>query len=189
MLALTWGAAGVPVIMVSGDDRLERELRGLPWIEYVTVKKSITARTVELRDVDEVHVDLEEAAARAVQRLGRAAVVRITLPAEVTVRAGPPSSLALLDGVPGVAYSDGGVTFRAGRLDEVWAGVNALVRLAVIEFTTIRSEVLSNHPAGPEIQQRFVEALGSRALEVAEGRYVQPTDGERPSPFSFFGVQ
>ena len=43
IIALSWGEVGVPMILVSGDDRLRADLQTMPWLQYVTVKNAIGA--------------------------------------------------------------------------------------------------------------------------------------------------
>src|SRR5689334_6858157 len=39
IVGYSWGRVGVPIIFVSGDDRLQEDLKGLPWLEYVVTKR------------------------------------------------------------------------------------------------------------------------------------------------------
>ena len=52
----------MPMIFVSGDDRLKHDLEVMPWIEFVVTKKATSASTVELRSVDSVHAEMREKA-------------------------------------------------------------------------------------------------------------------------------
>ena len=49
IVAYSWGRVGVPLIFVSGDDRLQNDLKIMPWLEFVVTKKATSASTVELR--------------------------------------------------------------------------------------------------------------------------------------------
>ena len=48
LVGYSWGRVNVPLIFVSGDDRLANDLKVLPWIEFVTTKKATSSSTVEL---------------------------------------------------------------------------------------------------------------------------------------------
>ena len=43
IVGYSWGRVGVPLIFVSGDDRLRDDLKVMPWIEYVVTKKATSA--------------------------------------------------------------------------------------------------------------------------------------------------
>ena len=77
IVAYSWGRVGVPLIFVSGDDRLQNDLKIMPWIEFVVTKKATSASTVELRPVDSVHAEMREKAARAVRNLAKAKVMKV----------------------------------------------------------------------------------------------------------------
>src|SRR5437868_1116905 len=67
------GGEGVPVMFVSGDDRLRDDLMPLmPWLKYVVTKDALSPATVALRPVDTVHREMREGAAAAVRELPKA---------------------------------------------------------------------------------------------------------------------
>ncbi len=115
LVALSWGRFGVPVIFGSGDDRLAADLETMPWIEFVTVKTATSASSVQLRPVDQAHADMTAAARRAVENLSTARVMRVSAPVQATLRAVPPASLEILEGVPGIDYADNTVELRGRR--------------------------------------------------------------------------
>ena len=55
IVAFSWGRVGVPVIFVSGDDHLQRDLVTMPWLQFVVTKWATSANTVQLRNVEAVH--------------------------------------------------------------------------------------------------------------------------------------
>src|SRR5215471_4737550 len=99
IVAYSWGRVGVPMILVTGDDHLQKDLEVMPWIEYVVTKKATSASTVELRPVDEVHAEMREKAARAVRNLGKAKIMTLSTPMQAGLHAVPPASLSSLAGV------------------------------------------------------------------------------------------
>src|SRR5690349_20834968 len=102
IVAYSWGRVGVPLIFVSGDDRLQNDLTIMPWLEFVVTKKATSASTVELRPVDAVHAEMREKAARALRNLSKAKVMTLATPMRAGLHAVPPASLALLKGIPGI---------------------------------------------------------------------------------------
>src|SRR5688572_29983062 len=130
IVGYSWGRVGVPVIFVSGDDRLREDLRVMPWIEFVITKKATSASTVELRPVDSVHAEMREKAARAVRQISRAKPMKIATPIRAALRAVPPASLEPLKGVPGITYADQTITFTAPTFRAAYDGVVGLVSAA-----------------------------------------------------------
>jgi len=47
IVAYSWGRVGVPLIFVSGDDRLQNDLKVMPWLEFVVTKKATSSSTVD----------------------------------------------------------------------------------------------------------------------------------------------
>ena len=73
-MILAMGAARlrIPVIMVSGDDQLERELRrNLPWAKYAAVKHAVSVGKAEPLPRDEASRRIEAAARDALQSLAQ----------------------------------------------------------------------------------------------------------------------
>jgi len=71
-MILAMGAARlkIPLIMVSGDDQLEKELRrNLPWVRYATVKHAVDRSKAEALGREEVSRRIETAAREALQAL------------------------------------------------------------------------------------------------------------------------
>jgi D-amino peptidase len=72
-MILAMGAARlkIPVIMVSGDDQLEREVRrNLPWAKFAVVKHAVNVGKAEPVARDEASRRIETAAREALQALG-----------------------------------------------------------------------------------------------------------------------
>ena len=174
LVAYSFGRAGVPVIFASGDDRLEADLATMPWIEYATVKTATSASTAEPRPLEEARADLRAKAERAVQRLGEMQVVTLTTPVEAALHAVPPASLALLDGVPGIAYADETVTFTAPDFAAAYDGLIALVTVARTGYASILQETLSEHPDGDSIRNANRLNLFDRWLDYESGRWTPP---------------
>lgn len=181
LVGLSWGRVGVPVIFGSGDDRLANDLVTMPWIEFVTVKRAVGADSAAPRPVPEARADLTAAARRAVEKLvaGQTRAMRVTTPIEAAIRAVSPADLALLDGVPGIAYADGRVTFRANDLDAAYRGLVRLVRVATRSYTNVLFERLRARRDWQAISDDYGQALERRWFDVESGRWKPP---EPPAP-------
>ena len=174
IVGYSWGRVGVPVIFVSGDDRLREDLRVMPWIEFVITKKATSASTVELRPVDSVHAEMREKAARAVRRISSAKPMKIATPIRTGLRAVPPASLESLKGVPGITYADQTVTFTAPTFRAAYDGVIALVGAARPAYSQVLVETVRKLPDGTKIMADYSDALFMRWMDYESGRWRPP---------------
>ena len=171
IVAYSWGRVGVPLIFVSGDDRLQNDLSIMPWVEFVVTKKATSASTVELRPVDEVHAEMREKAARAVRNLSKAKVMTLATPMRAGLHAVPPASLASLKGIPGISYGDETVTFTAPDFRAAYDGVIALVGAARASYSQVLVETVRKHPDGQKIMADYSDALFMRWMDYESGRW------------------
>src|SRR3954468_1607758 len=174
IVAYSWGRVGVPLIFVSGDDRLQNDLTILPWLEFVVTKKAPSASTVELRPVDAVHAEMREKAARAVRSLSKAKVLTVATPMRAGLHAVPPASLASLKGLPGINYADETVTFTAPDFRAAYDGVIALVGAARASYLQVLQETVRAHPDGRKIMADYSDALFMRWMDYESGRWHPP---------------
>jgi D-amino peptidase len=174
IVAYSWGRVGVPLIFVSGDDRLQNDLQVMPWIEFVVTKKATSASTVELRPVDAVHAEMREKAARAVRNVSKAKVMTLATPMRAGLHAVPPASLAALKGIPGISYADETVTFTAPDFRAAYDGVIALVGAARASYTQVLQETVRKHPDGQKIMADYSDALFVRWMDYESGRWRPP---------------
>ena len=174
IVAYSWGRVGVPLVFVSGDDRLQNDLRVMPWLEFVVTKKATSASTVELRPVEEVHAEMREKAARALRNLPKAKVMTLATPMRAGLHAVPPASLASLKGIPGITYADETVTFTAPDFRAAYDGVIALVGAARASYTQVLQETVRAHPDGRKIMADYSDALFMRWMDYESGRWHPP---------------
>jgi D-amino peptidase len=179
IVAYSFGRAGVPVIFASGDDRLREDLRTLPWIEFVTVKRATSASTAEPRPVEEARAELRAKAKRALERRGEMKVITVTTPVQAALHAVHPASLTMMEGVPGINYANNTVSFTAPDFQAAYDGVSALVNVARAGYTSVLQETIRAHSAGAEINDRNRNDLFGRWMDVESGRYTPPP---RPQP-------
>jgi D-amino peptidase len=175
IVAYSWGRVGVPLIFVSGDDRLRADLESMPWLQYVVTKKATSASTVELRNVDSVHAEMREKAARAVRNLASAKTLTVSTPIRAGLHAVPPASLASLKGVPGITYDNETVTFTAPDFRAAYDGVIGLVTAARPAYLTVLREQVSKLPDGKRVMADYSDALFMRWMDYESGRWRPPT--------------
>lgn len=187
LVAYSFGRQGIPVIFASGDDRLGADLSTMPWIEYVTVKKATSASTAEPRPLEDARAELRAKAQRAVERLGEMQVVTVAEPVETALHAVPPATLAMLQGVPGIAYENETVTFTASDFGVAYDGLISLVTVARAGYTSVLYETLRAHPAGQEILNTNRLKLFERWLDVESERWSAPA-APAPSRRSYHGA-
>ena len=165
LIGYSWGRADVPVIMTSGDDHLANDLKTMPWIEYVTVKRATSASTAELRPVGVVHAEMRAAAKRAVGKVASAKVMKLPSPFTAALRVVPPASLALLKDVPGIHYEENKVSFTANNFQEAYDGVIALVSVATRAYSQVLNETIRRLPNGEQILFDYSNNLNDRWLD------------------------
>lgn len=176
LVGLSWGRQGIPVIFGSGDDRLAADLATMPWIEFVTVKTATAADSAEPRPVDEARADLTTQAQRAVENLraGQARAMRAALPLTAGLKAVPPASLAMLDGIPGVAYADSVFTFPADSMRHAYDVLIRLVGVATRNYATLLPRMVRGHAAGPSILGAYGDTLSQIWFDYESGRWTPP---------------
>lgn len=176
LVALSWGRVGVPVILVTGDDRLGADLATMPWIRFVTTKHATSASTVRLRNVDSVHAEMRAQAAEAVRQIGEARVLTVDTPVPAALRVVHPASLTMLRGVPGITLSgeDDMVEFIAPDFQAAYDGVVSLIGVARLTYPQVQGEVIRAHPDSGAILRSQRERLMERWLDVESGRWRAP---------------
>jgi D-amino peptidase len=186
IVGYSWGRVGVPIIFVSGDDRLRDDLVVMPWIEFVVTKKATSASTVELRSVDSVHAEMREKAARAVKNMAKAKIMTLARPMRAGLHAVPPASLAALKGIPGITYADQTVTFTAPDFRAAYDGVVALVGAARPSYLQVLRETVMKTPDGSKVMADYSDALFIRWMDAESGRW-HPPSAPTQSPKSNHG--
>lgn len=152
LIGLTYGERDVPVIFVSGDDRLGAELSTMPWIEYVTVKKATGVATAQLYPLTDAHTNLTSGAQRAVERLAQARVMKVSKPVQATVVAFPPGDLRWLADMPGIKYRDQTVSFTAPDAQSAYRGLQAIGTAAMYGYSDALFRALQPHADAKEIE-------------------------------------
>ena len=178
LYAFSLGTAGVPVIFVSGDDRLAEDLATMPWIEYVMVKTATSASTADLRPVPEVRAELRAAARRALERRDQARAMQIGLPVRAAVHAVPPASLAVLEGVPGIEYEDETVSFTAASFEEANVTIGAVIGVAQMGYYRLFRDMFQGVPGRDALWLEYRDRYRRRWLDYESGRW-PPSEADR----------
>lgn len=146
--AYSWGRIGIPLIFVSGDDKLNEQVSWMPWLQHVTVKEARGINDALLYPVDEVHEKMRAAAQYAIENIDNAKTVTLTEPITATLRVIPPADLSILEGVPGVHYDNQSVTFQAADFKEAYNGMRALIRVAQSGYFDLAAGMLFEQENG-----------------------------------------
>jgi D-amino peptidase len=174
LVGFSFGRAGVPVIFASGDDRLAADLETMPWIEFVTTKKATSASTADVFPQDQVRAELEAGASRAIAKRGEAKVMKIQGPIQATLRAVPPASLQVLEGVPGIDYKDETVTFVAKDFQAAYDGLIELIGVATTNYSRLLVDSLRATPEGSSLLTEYNDKLVGRWLDFESDRWTPP---------------
>ncbi len=124
------GHFGVPVLMASGDNLLEQELKEtLPDLEYAVTKFAIDRWTARCLSPEKSHDAIRQAAERAV-RNHRAAPYRVSGPVTFEVEFVSTASAGLASLIPGVErIRPRCVSFVGGDILEAWRGLFSMILL------------------------------------------------------------
>lgn len=168
--ALLYGLAGMPVIYVSGDDRLQEDLKTMPWVEYTVTKKATSASTAELYPLEEVRDAMRRQASRAVKDIARARVMRAAMPLEVSIRAVPPASIAWLENMPDVDYADETLTFVADDIVDAHRKMKPVLAALNVSLTETWLHAFRSQPDAGKYDAQGIIELFRRWLEAESGR-------------------
>lgn len=191
LVGYSWGRAGVPLIFASGDDRLANDLaEPMPWVEYVTVKTATSASTADLRPAAEARAELTAGAQRAMERLlaGEMQAQRLTEPVTTALQAVPPADVSVLQGVPGIDYADGTVTFQAADFQAAYDGLVSLVNVARTGYASVMAET-AREQVGEGFGALYSDALFTRWLDFESGRWTPPLPAAAPAVVSHHGYR
>ncbi|MBK8246961.1 MAG: M55 family metallopeptidase [Gemmatimonadetes bacterium] len=191
LVAYSWGRYGVPMVMVTGDDKLAADLQTMPWLKFVVTKHATSASTVQLRDVDSVHAEMKAQAAAALRDIAQAKTITVKEPVNAALRVVLPARLSPLRGVPGVTLAASGdrVDFVAKDFVAAYDGVNALIGVARLAYPTVQNEIIREHADSTLILRRQRERLMERWFDVESGRWSPPPAPAAAPGRKFYGAQ
>jgi D-amino peptidase len=191
LVAYSWGRHGVPMVMVTGDDKLAADLQTMPWLKFVVTKHATSASTVTLRHVDSVHAEMKALAAAALRDIASARTITAKEPVNAALRVVLPARLASLRGVPGIQLSASGdrVDFLAKDFMAAYDGVNALIGVARLAYPTVQNEIIREHRDSTLILRHQRERLMERWFDVESGRWSPPPPPPAVPGRKYYGPQ
>jgi len=189
-MILAAGAARlqIPVIMVSGDDQLEKELRRqMPWVQYAAVKHAVDRTKAEPLPPDEVKRRIETAARAAIEGLEAARVFETTGPYRFAITFGTEAMAAHAELLAG--SEPGPVTNSVQvRADDFEEGYRLSLRLYSLAGFASRLAALNGAVAGApnaaELRQRMLDYNTDRFLYRP-----LPAAPTAPAPTRFWGAR
>jgi D-amino peptidase len=176
IIGYSWGRVNVPVVYVAGDEVLCRDLKStMSWIECVATKRGTSASTAVLFPADSVRANMRSAAKRSLENLSKMKTMKMQGPVKTAMHARPPGSLAALDSVPGINYSDNTVSFQAADFEHAYRGILSLINVAgqAAALNTMR-DALRQQPNGTQMMQVVSEFRMNRWLDAESGRWKPP---------------
>lgn len=183
-MILAAGAARykIPVIMVSGDDQLGRELsRSMPWVKYATTKRAIDMGRAETVGREEASRRIEAAAREALSQLAAAKIPDWAGPYRFGLTfqdAAQANNAGLL---PGAEVNGTAVQIRAGDFEEGYRLSTRLISLAsAIGRTTALNTVISAQPNAQQIRVGVTDWVYGRFLGTLPQPAPVATTAARP---------
>jgi len=170
-MILAAGAARlkIPLIMVSGDDQLERQIRReMPWVKYATVKHAVDRSKAEAFPRDEVSRRIETAAREALENLAAAKLPDWHGPYRFALTFQDESQARLASLVPGAELLGNGLKAQV-RASDFEEGYRLSIRLIGLPSISGRSDareaVLAAQPNAGQLQVNTTDWLYDRFLE------------------------
>lgn len=129
------GYHGVPVGLVIGDDALFEQLKtndGMPWVEYVTTKKSLGRFAVKNKPLNIVRIETQEAVKKILGKdLKSIPLYNFEPPVNLKIEFQTTSMADVVAMIPDVKRLDGiTVLFTHGNYAEIFDAIDAFATLA-----------------------------------------------------------
>lgn len=188
LLALLWGEVGVPLILVTGDNRLRADLAQLPGLEYVVTKRAVSPARAVIPLAQDVRAALRTGARRALGRFQEARVLRLVGPVRTRIEAYGPASAAQLAMLPGLVDPAGWIAVQAPDMSAAFGQIRAIVSLATRPLITYLVDAVARDSTGLRLMREAMDSVTRVWLDnEATGRRepLRP----RPPAAGFFGVQ
>ena len=169
-MILAMGAArlNLPVIMVSGDDHLEKEVRRhLPWVQYAMVKRALDRTTAEPLPPEEVRRRIETAARTAIERIHAARLFETPGPYRFAITFADEAQARNAGGAPGAELGHNATTVqvRANDFEEGYRRSLRLYSLAGLVISQANlAAVLAAAPDAAALKERLRDLSDDRFL-------------------------
>jgi D-amino peptidase len=177
IIAVSAARFGIPVIMVSGDDVLQQQVKEqFPDVEYAVVKYAKGRAFCDTLPQLVVRNNIYSAAKRAIQNLSRYKPFILKPPYEFKMSFQNKAQTDRAFWYPGLKrLSDTTVTFTSSDYITGYKQCLTLIRIATPERTTLLFQVLNKNPKGKEILDEYGELLHTRWLEPEKMPKPEPT--------------
>lgn len=166
ILAMGGARLKIPLIMVSGDDQLEKEMRrNLPWVRYATVKHAIERAKAEPLAREEASRRIERAAREALETLGAARLPEFPGPYRFALTFQDEAQAQNAALLPGAELLPNGVSvqIRANDFEEGYRRSLRLIVLAgMVGRSTAAQAVLAAQPNASVLRQAVNDWLVDR---------------------------
>lgn len=152
MVALSAARFGIPLVLVTGDDRHKPEVAEFSKAEYVIAKKSISNQKAEARPRDQVSADIEAAAERGLKNIKQNPPYKFAAKIISTAKFPLSDYTAMMSNYPGVAIvNDKTLGFTNDTYFEalkIYLGLSNLLRYATAD-TLLKA--INETPGGADI--------------------------------------
>ena len=188
-MILAMGAARlkIPVIMASGDDQLERELRrNLPWVKYAAVKHAVNTGRAEPLPREEASRRIEAAAREALQSLAQMKVMEVPGPYRFATKFEEPSQAANAAMWPGAELlaDQQTVQIRANDFEDGYRASLRLLGLAgAVRGAAAAQAAITKLPNAAEVRQGMTDWSYDRWINGV------PLPAPPPPRTRFWGAQ
>jgi D-aminopeptidase len=168
ILAMGAGRLKVPLVAVSGDDQLEKEIhRQLPWVQYATVKHAVTRAKAESLARGEASRRIETAAREGLSRIAAARLPDVGGPFRFALTFQDETEARIAALLPGAEQTGTTVQIRANDFEEGYRKSNQLIGLAgAIARPAARQAVLNSQPDAEPLRVAVMDWLYGRFLET-----------------------
>jgi len=191
-MILAMGAARfkIPLIMVSGDDQLEKEVRrNLAWVKYATVKHAVSRSQAELLSREEASRRIQNAAREAMLALNSARLPEFAGPYRFALTfqdEAQARNAALHPGAEQLA-DPAAVQIRAQDFEEGYRQSLRLISLAgIVGRAQAAQAVLNAQPNAADLRLAVSVWLDERWLNLLPA---QPAAAGSPAPQRYWGAR
>jgi D-amino peptidase len=188
LVAASAARFGIPLILVTGDDVLEREVRAFsPRTEYVNVKKAVSVDEAVARPRAEVSADIEAAAERALRNVKAIPPWTPALAPEFENHFGyilPEMAEVALNFPRATVVDNKTVSVRTTNFLDAYLAFRALARFTGLANQRLLLAGVREQPGGPELIQKAQQRLPSR-----RERTFEPTGTTIDRPFGRHGYR
>lgn len=168
ILAAGAGRLKIPLIMVSGDDQLEKEVRrNLPWVKYAMIKRAMGMGRAESVGREEASRRIESAAREALLQLAQARVPDWAGPFRFALTfqdEGQARNAMLLPGAELMANASA-VQIRSGDFEEGYRNSTRMISLAtLVGRADARAAIINAQPNAEQLRIAVTDRTYARFL-------------------------